>query len=60
MRRVLFASSEDVLESMQYFLYITGHGQCESSVHIIPRTINPNVYCCVHVDGDEVLGYEGV
>ena len=41
-------------------MYITGHGQCDCSVNITPLEINPNVYCRVHVDGDEVLGSEGV
>ena len=59
MRRVLFASSEDVMESVKCFLYITGHGQYDSSVHIIPCEFNPNVYCRVHVDCDEVFGSEG-
>ena len=29
-------------------------------MHIIPREFNPNIYCCVHVDCDEVFGSEGV
>ena len=41
-------------------MYITGNGQCDCSVQIIPLELNTNVYCCVHVDGDEVLGSEGV
>ena len=36
-------------------MYITGHGQCDCSMHIISLELNPNVYCCVHVDGYEMV-----
>ena len=59
MRRVLFASSEDVLESVQFLVYITWHQQCDGSVHIVPLEFNTNVYCRFHVDCDELFGSEG-
>ena len=58
--RVLLASSQDVLESVQCLAQINWHQQYDGSVHIVPLEFNPNVYCRFHVDCDELFGYEGV
>ena len=42
------------------YVHITCHRQCDSSVHIVPREFNPNVYCRFHVDCDDLFGSVGV
>ena len=58
--RVILASSQYKLESVQCLVHITWHRKFDGSVHIVPREFNPNVYCLFHVDCDEVFGSEGV
>ena len=60
MGRVLLASSQDVLESVQCLVHINWHQKCDGSVYIFPLEFNPDVYCCLHVDCDEAFGSEGV